>query len=90
MNIHFSSSMQSVTKGHHEIDLEFEGTLEALIAKLSEILGPEFRNRLIEDGGIRRYINVYVDGRDVRFTGGITTKIDRNSEVDFVPAVSGG
>jgi molybdopterin synthase sulfur carrier subunit len=90
VKIHFSSSMQSVTKGSTEIDIDFEGTLSALIERLSEVLGQEFRNRLLEDGRIRRYVNIYVDGRDIRFAGGIQARVERDSVVDFVPAVSGG
>ena len=39
---------------------------------------------------LRRYINVYVDGKDIRFLAGEKTAVRRDSTVDVVPAVSGG
>lgn len=90
VRVNFSSAMQSVTKGNKEVELDFHGGVADLFARLSDVFGEEFRRRVFEDGRIRRYINVYVDGKDIRFAEGQKTPVLNDSVVDVVPAVSGG
>ena len=52
---------------------------------------PGISERILEeDGELRRFVNVYIDGEDVRFEQGMDTPIDDNSEISIVPAVAGG
>jgi molybdopterin synthase sulfur carrier subunit len=51
---------------------------------------PGLAGRLVEEGGLRRFINVYVNDEDVRFTGGLQTPLDDGDEVVVLPAVAGG
>jgi len=49
------------------------------------------RTRMVDDDGeIRRFVNVFVNGEDVRFLDGLTTAINAGDEVSIVPAVAGG
>lgn len=48
------------------------------------------KERLIEDGAIRRFVNVYVNDEDVRFTGGLDTAVADGDTVVILPAVAGG
>jgi MoaD family protein len=50
----------------------------------------ELRNRISEDGGLRRFVNVYVDGEDIRFLDGLDTEVQDGDEVTILPAVAGG
>jgi sulfur-carrier protein len=51
----------------------------------------ELRERLSDgDGGLRRFVNVYVDGEDIRFGDGLGTPVDESQEVQILPAVAGG
>jgi sulfur-carrier protein len=51
----------------------------------------ELRDRLSDgDGGLRRFVNVYVDGEDIRFTDGLQTPVADGQEVQVLPAVAGG
>jgi molybdopterin converting factor small subunit len=43
-----------------------------------------------ETGQVRRFVNVYVDGDDVRFGGGLLTKVSDGAEVHVLPSVAGG
>ncbi|MCH8162143.1 MAG: MoaD/ThiS family protein, partial [Chloroflexi bacterium] len=43
-----------------------------------------------ETGELRRFVNVYVDGEDVRFMSGLATELKADTEVSIVPAVAGG
>jgi molybdopterin synthase sulfur carrier subunit len=66
------------------------GTLKACIEDL-EANYPGIRERLMDDTGqLRRFVNVYVNGDDVRFMDGLGTALKDGDEVSIVPAVAGG
>ena len=47
--------------------------------------------RLLDDEGeLRRFVNVYINGEDVRFAEGLATAVGEGDEVSIVPAVAGG
>jgi molybdopterin synthase sulfur carrier subunit len=52
---------------------------------------PGIRERLVDDTGeLRRFVNIYVNGEDIRFLDGLGTAIKSGDEVSIVPAVAGG
>jgi molybdopterin synthase sulfur carrier subunit len=66
------------------------GNLSEVIEAL-EASYPGLKERLCdESGGLRRFVNVYVNGEDVRFLSGLTTPVKAGDEVSIVPAVAGG
>ena len=70
---------------------QVEGTtvgeaLQALYAQHGEL-----RERLADDdGGLRRFVNVYLKGEDIRFLDGLDTAVGDGDEVTILPAVAGG
>jgi molybdopterin converting factor small subunit len=48
------------------------------------------KDRLIKDGKLHRFVNVYVDDEDVRFSGGLDTEVSDGANVTILPAVAGG
>jgi molybdopterin synthase sulfur carrier subunit len=48
------------------------------------------RERITQDGDLRRFVNVYVSGEDIRFQQGLETVIEDGDEVTILPAVAGG
>lgn len=64
-------------------------TLAALIEDL-EARHPGLADRLLEDGKLRRFVNVYVNDEDVRFLGGLESPLSDGDEVVVLPAVAGG
>jgi MoaD family protein len=50
----------------------------------------ELRDRITDDGGLRRFVNVYVEGEDIRFLSGLDTPVSDGDEVTILPAVAGG
>ncbi len=67
-----------------------DGTLSSCIDSL-ETAYPGLKARICEDTGeIRRFVNVYVNGEDVRFMDGLSTALKAGDEVSIVPAVAGG
>ena len=66
------------------------GTLVACIAALDQQF-PGLRERLLDETGeLRRFLNIYVNGEDVRFQDGMNTSLEAGDEVSIVPAVAGG
>ena len=65
-------------------------TLQQMIDGL-EAQYPGLKERLCDETGeLRRFVNVYVNGEDVRFQDGVDTRLNENAEVSIVPAVAGG
>lgn len=62
------------------------GVLDALAARYP-LLGRRIRD---ETGRVRRFVNVYVDGDDVRFDQGEATRVRDGAEVQVLPSVAGG
>ncbi len=65
------------------------GTLTEVIDDL-ETRHPGLKERLIEGTGLRRFVNVYVNDEDVRFTGGLASELGEGDTVVVLPAVAGG
>lgn len=65
------------------------GTLAELLDDL-EARFPGLRERLLDDGSLRRFVNVYVNDEDVRFLGGLATALADGDSVTVLPAVAGG
>ncbi len=59
--------------------------LESVVAEHGEL-----RERLFHDGDLRRFVNVYVDGEDVRFAEGLATAVPGGAQVQVLPSVAGG
>jgi molybdopterin synthase sulfur carrier subunit len=73
-----------------DVDLPDDSTVADLLAALTErhpVLGRRLRD---ETGAVRRFVNIYVDGEDIRRTAGLNTKLDKNSTVQILPSVAGG
>jgi len=51
---------------------------------------PGLKGRVVEEGDLRRFVNVYVNDEDVRFTGGLDTALTDGDTVVILPAVAGG
>ena len=64
-------------------------TLAAVITDL-EANHPGISARLLDDGKLHRFVNIYVDDEDVRFSGGLDTAIADGDSVTILPAVAGG
>jgi molybdopterin converting factor small subunit len=75
---------------HVEIDVGEEGTLAAVLDRLAD--GRPLLDRRIRDetGQLRRFVNVYVDGEDVRFDKGVATPVKDGAVVQVLPSVAGG
>jgi molybdopterin synthase sulfur carrier subunit len=81
--------LRSLTKGNAEV--QAKGDTVADVVEDLDRQFPGLRERLVDDTGeLRRFINVYVNGEDVRFLQAKTTTLKDGDEVSIVPAIAGG
>ena len=67
-----------------------EGTLRDLLGDLDRRY-PGFSDRIVAgDGAIHRFVNLYVNGEDVRYLGALETPVEEGDTVSILPAVAGG
>ncbi len=89
VNVKIPTPMRKIAGDQDSVSAE-GGTLRECIDSL-EASYPGLKERLCEDGGeLRRFVNVYVNGDDVRFLQGLQTPLKAGDEVSIVPAVAGG
>ena len=50
----------------------------------------QLRDRITENGDLRRFVNIYKDGEDIRFLDGLDTPVADREEITILPAVAGG
>src|SRR5258708_18602626 len=65
------------------------GTLKDVISDLESNYSG-ISDRLLDEGKLQRFVNIYVNDEDVRFSGGLDTEISDGDSVTILPAVAGG
>lgn len=89
ITVRIPTPLRRVTNGADKVDVE-GATLNDVIGSL-DAQYPGIKGRICDDQGeLRNFVNVYIDGEDVRFLDGLGSSIGANSEVSIVPAVAGG
>ena len=81
--------LRKFTAGMETVEVE-PGTLKEVLDSLDSKF-PGFRSSVCdESGSLRRFINIYLDGEDVRFLENLATPVPDGAEIAIVPAISGG
>ncbi len=89
ITVKIPAQLRAATGGEGEIEIESAATVgDALDAVFAQHDG--LRERITEDGDLRRFVNVYVSGEDIRFQDGLETQVSDGAEVTILPAVAGG
>ncbi|MBT2232818.1 MoaD/ThiS family protein [Nonomuraea sp. NEAU-A123] len=88
IEVRIPTILRTYTGGAKAVDAE-GATLDELISNL-ESLHPGLKDRLIDQGNLRRFVNVYLNDEDVRFLGGLGTPVSDGDTVTVLPAVAGG
>jgi sulfur-carrier protein len=89
VTVRIPTTMRPLTGGEKQVSVE-TGTLSDVIAAL-EAAHPGLRERLVDDdGGLRKFVNIFVDDDDVRYLDGLDTKVADGDEISILPAVAGG
>ncbi|HEY1360065.1 MAG TPA: ubiquitin-like small modifier protein 1 [Thermoleophilaceae bacterium] len=89
VTVKIPTQLRNVTGGEGEATVEQAGTVGDVLDGLYERY-EGLRERIAEDGDLRRFVNVYVGGEDIRFLDGLDTTVEDGDEVTILPAVAGG
>jgi molybdopterin synthase sulfur carrier subunit len=88
VTVKIPTQLRAATGGQAEVEVSGGTVGEALDAVFDA--HTELRERITEDGTLRRFVNVYVSGEDIRFQQGLDTGLQDGDEVTILPAVAGG
>ena len=88
ITVKIPAQLRAATGGEGELQVDGATVGEALDAVFAQHDG--LRERITQDGDLRRFVNVYVSGEDIRFQEGLETAVNDGDEVTILPAVAGG
>jgi MoaD family protein len=89
VKVRIPTTLRSLAGGSSEVELD-GATVGEVLANL-DAAHPGFSDRLLdEEGGIRRFVNVFVADDDVRYLQGLDTPVPDGETVAIIPAVAGG
>lgn len=86
--VRIPTPLRTLTAGNDEVDAE-GGTVADVIADL-EAKYPGMKDRLLDEKGVRRFINIFVGDEDIRFLDGLKTELKSGDRLSIVPAIAGG
>ena len=87
--VRIPTPLRRMTNGQAKVEVG-PANLGELVEKLNGEF-PGFKDRLVdEDGELRYFVNIYLNGEDVRFIDGLNTSTKEGDEISIVPAVAGG
>jgi len=89
VTVRIPTPLRRLTDGQDKVSVD-GATLGDIVGSL-ETQFPGIKERLCDDSGeIRNFVNVYVNGEDVRFLQGLESQTNSGDEISIVPAVAGG
>ena len=86
--VRIPAALRTITAGADEV--KATGATVGEVIEDLEKRHPGLKDRLLDEKGVRRFINIYVGEEDVRFTGGLTTELKSGEAISIVPAIAGG
>ncbi len=88
INVRIPTPLRSLTQGKEEVSAT-GGSVGDVIVNL-ESQFPGIKDRLLDDKGVRRFINLYLNEEDVRFLDKLATPVKDGDTLTIVPAIAGG
>lgn len=89
VTVRVPTTLRTLTGGASEVELD--GATVGDVLGALEAKHPGFSERILDaDGGLRRFVNVFVADDDVRFLDGLATPVPDGETVAIIPAVAGG
>ena len=88
ITVRIPTPLRSLTGGKEAVEVEGKSVRD-LVDSL-ESAHPGMKERLMDEKGVRRFVNLYVGDEDIRFLDGLETELKDGEEVSIVPAIAGG
>jgi sulfur-carrier protein len=88
VTVRIPTPLRTLTGGQEQVQAT-GSTIRQVIEDLEQN-HPGMRDRLLDDKGVRRFVNIYVGEEDIRFLDGLDTALAGGEEISVVPAIAGG
>lgn len=88
ITVRIPTPLRTLTGGKDEVQAN-GATVRAIIDDL-ERSHPGLKDRLCDDKGVRRFVNIYANEEDIRFLENLDTPVKDGDAVSIVPAIAGG
>ena len=88
VKVRIPTPLRTLTGGKDEVDAR-GGTVREVIDDLEKNY-PGLRDRLCDDKGVRRFVNIYQNEEDIRFLDALETAVKEGDSISIVPAIAGG
>ena len=89
VSVRVPTPLRKLTQGADEVDVQGD-TVKALVDDLERKF-PGIKERICDESGkIRRFVNIYVNGDDIRFLQNLETSVRDGDSISIVPAIAGG
>lgn len=88
VTVRIPTPLRTLTGGEEQI--QASGTDVKAVIESLEAKHPGMRDRLLDEKGVRRFINIYLGDEDIRFLDGLGTPVKDGDELSIVPAIAGG
>lgn len=88
VTVRIPTPLRSLTGGEEAVKISGATVREVLDGL--EKAHPGMKDRLLDDKGVRRFVNIYVGEEDIRFLDGLDTELAQGQEISIVPAIAGG
>lgn len=88
VTVRIPTPLRTLTQGKDEVPAS-AGTVRQILDGL-EGQYPGLKDRLLDEKGVRRFVNIYANEEDIRFLDNLDTKIKDGDSLSIVPAIAGG
>jgi molybdopterin converting factor small subunit len=88
ITVRIPTPLRTLTGGNDEV--AGEGANVGAVIENLEKAHPGIRDRLLDEKGVRRFVNIYVGDEDIRFLDGLGTELNGSEQISIVPAIAGG
>lgn len=86
--VRIPTPLRTLTGGSDEVSAN--GATVADVIEDLEKNYPGVRDRLLDDKGVRRFVNIFVGDEDIRFLDGLSTPLKSGDQISIIPAIAGG
>ena len=88
VNVRIPTPLRTLTNGKEAVSIA--GVTVGEVIDNLEAAHPGLKERLVDDKGVRRFVNLYLGDEDIRFLDGLQTTVKAGDELSIVPAIAGG
>lgn len=88
VTVRIPTTLRPLAGGNSQVQVE--GSTVAEVFKGLDAAHPGFSDRLLDDGKLRKFVNVFVADDDIRYLDGLNTPVPDGTTISIIPAVAGG